>query len=685
MRIGSYALVVALVAAPAALRAQAVPADTTRLGTDPQVTAGVLANGMHYYIRANHKPEKRAELRLAVNAGSVQEDADQLGLAHFTEHMAFNGTTHFRKNELIEYMRSIGMRFGPEVNAGTGFDETVYMLTVPTDTAALFEKGLQVLDDWAQGQLFDSTEVRKERGVVTEEVRLHLGVERRLFDKELPVVFAGSRYAERYVGGSIESIQHFDPKALVRFYRDWYRPDQMAVVVVGDVDVKHVEAEVRARFGAIPAPSAPRAHTFFGVPVNDTTRYLVATDPELPMTQVGAYWRVPVDTVRTVGDYRRQLVEELYDAMLSQRLNELAQQRDPPFAGAGAGHTAMIRPQRMFMISAASQEGGQARALAALLTEAQRALQHGFTASELQRASANLLRSYEQAYAERDKTESARYTQEYVYNFLRDEPYPGIAAVYALVEQLLPAITLADVNAESGRILAGHDRGIIALAPEKTGLTPITTARLAAVFDSVQHVAVAPYQETVAETPLIAALPKPAAIVSERVVPQVGARDLRLTNGVRVVLKPTDFKADEVLLTGFSRGGSSLLSDREASLAQLVPGFVMNGGAGAFSSIELDKKLAGRRAQAYVVLGETTQTVSGSASPKDLETMFQLLYLRLTAPRADTAAFQAMRQRLRAFLENRGAEPNAVFSDTVSVTLAQHSPRRLPMTSTLVD
>ncbi len=687
MRIRPIALLVALVALPVALAGQAPPGDSTPLGKDPQVITGVLSNGLHYYIRENHRPEQRAELRLAVNAGMVTEDDDQLGLAHFTEHMAFNGTTHFPKNDLIAYMRSIGMRFGPEVNAYTRFDETVYTLTVPTDTAALFEKGLQVLDDWAEGQVFDTAEVRKERGVILEELRLHRGAEGRILDKELPVVFAGSRYADRNPGSlaSMASIQQFDPKALVRFYRDWYRPDEMAVVVVGDVDARKVEAEVRVRFGAIPTPPSPRPHPFYTVPPSDTARYLSITDPEFPMSQVGAYWRVPADTAHTVGDYRRQLVERLHDAMLGQRLNELAQKPDPPFVAAGAGHGALVRPERMYMISAAAREGEQARALAAILTEAERARQHGYTAGELDRAKADLLRNYEQAFAERDKTESANYAREYVANFLEDEPYPGIAAEYALVRQLLPTITLADVNALSGRLLAGKSRGVLAIAPEKTGLTPITTTRLAAVFDSVQQTSVAAYRDEVAAAPLVADLPAPARIVSERALPQVDARELRLANGVRVILKSTDFKADEVLLTGYAPGGASLVSDRDASLAGLVPAVVMNGGLGAFSAVDLQKKLAGKRAQVGVSLNETTANVSGSASPRDLETLFQLLYLRLTAPRADTAAFQAMRQRLHAFLDNRGAEPEAVFSDSVSVALSQHSARRRPVTSALVD
>jgi len=322
---------------PALARAQAVAPspDTTRLTLDPQVLTGTLPNGLHYYIRANHKPEKRAELRLAVNAGSVLEDPDQRGLAHVVEHMAFNGTRHFPRNALVNYLESIGMRFGADLNASTGFDETVYLLQVPTDSGGALAKGIEILGDWAHEQLFDTTMVHKERGVVLEEWRLGRGADERISNQQMPVLFGGSRYAERLPIGTEASIEHFDPRALVRFYHDWYRPDLMAVVAVGDFDAKQVESMIRRTFGPIADPVHERVRALFAIPGNDTTRYAIATDPEAGGTQVSVYWKLPADSVRTAADFRRELVERLYDRMLSARLSELAQRPDPPFLGAG--------------------------------------------------------------------------------------------------------------------------------------------------------------------------------------------------------------------------------------------------------------------------------------------------------------------------------------------------------------
>ncbi len=676
-----------LLLVPALARAQAaLPlTDTTRLTLDPQVLAGTLPNGLRYYVRANHKPEKRAELRLAVNAGSVLEDADQLGLAHVVEHMAFNGTEHFQRHELVDYLESIGMRFGADLNASTGFDETIYLLQVPTDSGGALAKGIEILGDWAHGQLFDTTMVHKERGVVLEEWRLGRGAEERISNKQLPVLFGGSRYAERIPIGTAESIEHFDPKALVRFYHDWYRPDLMAVVAVGDFDAKQVESMIRRTFAAIADPTNERARTLFSVPANDTTRYSIATDREAERTQVSVYWKLPADSVRTPADYRRELVEHLYDRMLSSRLSELAQKPNPPFIGAGAGRGRLVRADRVAFLGAAVKDGGVERGLGALVTEAERARRHGFTPGELARQKAVLLRSMEQAYDERDKTESSDFAGDYVDNFLNGDPVPGIAVEYRLYQQLLPGITLDEVNALARQALGDRDRVVLVSAPDKPGVAVPTQAQLAAVFDSVKHATIEPYHDDVADAPLVPKLPAPARIVSERALGNLGARELRLGNGVRVILKPTRFKADEVLLDAWSPGGASLLSDREAALADLIPGAVRAGGLGTFSQIELTKALAGKAARVYPSLGETTQELTGSASAKDLETLLQLAYLTVTAPRADTAAFAALKQRLRAAIENRGADPEGVYSDSLDAVLTQHSPRARPLTPALLD
>jgi zinc protease len=656
----------------------------TRLPLDPDVLAGTLPNGMRYYVRANHKPEKRAELRLVVNAGSVLEDPDQLGLAHVVEHMAFNGTRHFQKHQLVDYLESIGMRFGADLNASTDFDETTYMLQVPTDSAHALATGLEILDDWAQGQLFDTTMVHKERGVVLEEWRLGRGAEQRIRNQQLPVLFGGSRYAQRLPIGTASSIEHFDPRALVRFYHDWYRPDLMAVVAVGDFDAHAIEQAIRARFGAIPRPPRARARASFDVPARDTTRYAIATDREADQTRISVYWRAPLDSVRTEADYRRMLVERLHDRMLSTRLGELAQKPNPPFVGAGVGRGRIVRTDEVVYMGATVRDGGAATGLDALVTEAERARRFGFTPGELGRAKANLLRSLERAFAERDKTESDAYADEYVDNFLNGDPAPGIALEYRLAQTLLPGITLAEVNAVSSGG-DGRDRVVLVSAPAKPDAPVPERAQLGGVFTAVGTKTIEPYRDDVSDAPLVPTLPTPAAIAAERAIADLGARELRLGNGVRVILKPTDFKADEVLLGAWSPGGTSLLDDRDAALAGLGVAAVRAGGLGSYSQIELGKALAGKAASVYPALSSTRQELRGSASPKDLETLFQLVYLTLTAPRADTAAVAALRQRLHAVLANRGADPESVYGDSLSAVLASHSPRARPLTPALLD
>src|SRR5690606_37391542 len=397
------------------------------LPLDPSVTAGTLANGLRYYIRVNREPAQRAELRLVVNAGSVLEDEDQRGLAHFVEHMAFNGTKNFAKQELVDYLESIGMRFGPDLNAYTSFDETVYLLQVPTDSAGPLEMGFRILSDWAHQQVFDSVEVEKERGVVIEEWRLGRGAASRMRDKQLPVLFSGSRYAERLPIGDREVLETFSHEALRRFYRDWYRPDLMAVVAVGDFDAMHVEALIRRYFAGIPPARSPRPRPVYEIPGHAETLVAIATDPEATGSGVAVYYKQPVRERRDLAAYRQALVERLYNGMFNQRLFELTQQAEPPFILGSSGQGRFIRSSEAYLLNASVQDGGIIRGLQALLTEAERVARFGFTESELERTKRELLRGLEQAYAERDKTESDVYAARYVQHFLTGDPAPGIA------------------------------------------------------------------------------------------------------------------------------------------------------------------------------------------------------------------------------------------------------------------
>ena len=676
---------VTLVFASGEVRSQTPGTLAQPLPLDPHLRVGTLPNGIRYYIRANPKPEKRVELRLVVNAGSVLEDEDQRGLAHFVEHMAFNGTQHFQKHELMDYLEGIGMRPGPDLNAYTSFDETVYMLQVPTDSARIVAQAFQILEDWAHGLTFDPDEVQKERGVVIEEWRLGRGAGARMRDKQFPILFKGSRYAQRLPIGEKRILETCEVATLKRFYADWYRPDLMAVIAVGDFQVDGIEGLIRQHFAPIPPAASPKSRTVFPVPDHDSTFVAIATDREATNSSVSVYYKQPLRESRTVGDYRQDLVENLYNQMLNQRLSELTQRPDPPFIGASSGQGRFVRSKEVYTLSAGVKDGGIERGLEAILTEAERVDRHGFTQTEFDRAKQDVLRGFERAYAEREKTLSGPYASEYVRCFLVGEPTPGIAYEYDLVKALLPGIPLADVNRLAREWITDRSRVILVNAPDKAGVSVPAEKDLSATFDRVKRLEIAAYTDTVSDAPLVEKMPPPAAIVAEKADPALGTRAWTLANGVRVILKPTDFKADEVLFTAYSPGGSSLAPDRgylSAVFASRVAGL---GGLSRFSAIELQKKLAGKVARATPFISAEQEGLSGSASPRDLETMFQLIHLTFTSPRRDSSAFLAFTANTKAALANRGSNPLAAFQDTLGVTLAQHHPRALPLTSARID
>ena len=662
--------------------------DTTSsaaLPRDPKVTVGTLPNGMRYYIRQNAKPEKRAELRLVVNVGSVLEDDDQRGLAHFLEHMAFNGTARFPKNQLVSYLESVGMRFGPDINASTSFDETIYELQIPTDSASIEGKAFDILEDWARAITLDTTEIEKERGVVIEEWRLGRGADARMMDKQLPILLKGSRYADRLPIGDKPTLETFKPAAVARFYADWYRPDLMAVVAVGDFDVAKIEQLVKTHFGDVPAKPNGRARAKFNVPDQDSTLVAIATDKEAEYTTASVYFKMPRTQSTTVGGYRDDLAESLFSIMLNDRLDEMRQRPDAPFIGAGGGKSSFLGDRDAFTLTAFVPDGGVLKGLDAVLAEAVRVQKHGFTATELDRAKQNLLRSYERTYAERDKRESATLAGEYTRNFLVNESFPGIEYEYALAQRLVPGITLAEVNQLAGQWMGNANRVIAVNAPEKAGVSVPTSSQLLAVFDSASRRELAAYSDGDASRPLVSRTPRRATVVTSSRIPEIGVTRWTLSNGVRVILKPTDFKADEVLILGSSPGGASRLAPTEFARAREATTLVTEGGVGTFSQVDLQKALAGKAASAFPGIGELTETMFGRGSPKDLETVFQLMYLYFTSPRPDTTAVLAWKQRVRAALANRGASPDQAFSDTLAVTLTSHHPRSQPVTVATID
>ncbi|MCX6544233.1 MAG: pitrilysin family protein [Acidobacteria bacterium] len=591
---------------------------TQAVPVDARITIGYLPNGLRYYIRTNERPSRRAELRLVINVGSVVEDDDQRGVAHFVEHMAFNGSEHFAKQDLIKFMESIGMRLGPGVNAETGFDETVYMLHVPTDNPEAMAKAFLFLADVAHGLSFDREAIDKERGVIVEEWRQGRGADARMRDQQFPILLRGSRYSDRVPIGTKESIEGFKPEALKRFYADWYRPDLMGVIAVGDFSKSAIEAMIKAQFGAIPAPPHPRPRTAFEVPDHPETLFAVATDAEAAMTTVGVYNMLPLRDQTTVGAYRQQQVERLYTNMLTERLAELTLRADPPFMKAVVGRGLFVRTKEAATLMALVREDGIESGLRALVTESTRAARFGFTPAELEREKRDTMRLYEGAFAERDKEESAVLAAEYIRNFTQQEPLPGITYEYGLVQRFLPNITLQEVN-QVAKEWTGGSRIVLVNAPQKDGLKVPDAARLAAAIKSGAETDVTPYVEVAANQSLFDELPKPGSVVRSKTREAFGVTEWELSNGVKVMLKPTDFKQDEVVFRATSPGGTSLASDKDYIAAMTAPQVIAAGGVGTFDVIQLRNILSGKAVAVRAFIDDTREGIAGGGSPKELE------------------------------------------------------------------
>lgn len=649
------------------------------LPLDPAVRSGTLENGLRYYVRENRRPEGRAELRLVVSAGSVLEEEDQLGLAHFLEHMAFNGTESFPKLELVKYLEAVGMTFGPEVNAYTGFDETVYLLQIPTDDLAVLEVGIRILQEWAHRVTLEGEEIEKERGVVVEEWRQGRGASARMLDRQLPVLLRGSRYAERLPIGRVEILQSFPHEALRRFYRDWYRPDLMAVVAVGDFDGEAVEELIRERFAAIPHPNRPRPRPEFPVPTHADTLMGLAKDPEATTSQVALLFKENRPSPSTAADYRNLLVEELAIRMLDGRLFELTRQEDPPVAAAGTGKDQLVRGTRFFQIAALVKEGGLGRGLQALAREGERVARFGFLPSELERAKSELLREMEQRWLDRDNQPSGLFADQLVAYFLEQEPAPGIAFEFEAARALLPGIALEEVTEALRRWIRQGSLVVLVSAPLREGSVVPSEAELLEVLRSVATEDLAPYQDAGYAEALLPNPPSPRPVVKEETIPEVGVTVWTLGNGVRVVFKPTPFREDEIMLQAFRPGGYSRAAVQDHFSALLSAQIVAAGGVGNLDAVDLQKKLAGKAVSLTPYISELFEGFTGKTSPRDVETLLQLVYLYFTAPRRDEVAFRALQAQLDALLTNRGRSPLAAFQDTLTVTMGQGHPRARPL------
>jgi zinc protease len=655
---------VAQVATPPAPIAPELALDRT-LPIDTAVRTGRLPNGLCYFIRQNARPEKRVSMRLAVNAGAIQEEPNQRGLAHFLEHMAFNGTTNFKPGELVSFLESIGARFGPHVNAMTSFDETVYMLDIPTDRPGYVEKGMLVLHDFAHGISLLPAEVEKERGVVLEEWRGRLGAGSRLTDKQLPVIFQGSRYAERLPIGLPEILKSAPAERLVEFYQKWYRPDLMAVVVVGDLPVDQAEKLVRDTFSKIPAATGAPATVDTTVPSHKETLVNMSTDPEAQGWSISLAFKGKAEHDTTVRGYRKSLVESLVSQMLNLRLRDIARRPNAPFLAASAGTSNIGRTLELFEIEATVPEGQITEGLGAIIQEARRMQVHGFSEDELNRAKAALLAAYERAYRERTTSESASYANEYVRHFLEQEPIPGIEMEYKIAATYLPTVTMEEVAGLAKELITDDNRVVLGVAPEKKETPPPREDMLRTVIARASTAPVDPWKEATAGRALVEKDPVAGKVTGRRSVAEIGATVLTLSNGVEVWLKPTDFKNDQILFTSYAPGGLSLASEKEFKSAAIATAMVGVGGMGGLNPVDLSKMLSGKIAQASPSISQYSHGVSGSATPKDLETALQLNYLALTAPNMTPDVLELLKRRLTGALQNRDQNPRAVFGEKV--------------------
>jgi len=649
---------------------------------DPNIRIGKLDNGLTYYVKYNKKPEKRMELRLAVNAGSVCETDGQQGLAHFVEHMCFNGTKNFPSNRIVDMLEEMGVKFGEELNASTSFDQTTYMLKVPTDSIEWINRGFQVLEDWAHQVSLDDTEIEKERGVIVEEWRLGLGAEDRMMQKYIPVILKGSRYADRLPIGKVDVIKSFAHDTLRAFYKSWYRPDLMAVIVVGDIDPSLAEAKIKDHFSGIQKAVNAPARVEYPIPGNVEPLISVVTDKEASGYSAEIFFKHPKEENVTYRDYRNELIKTLYSGMLNKRLQEIRQKPESPFVYAYAGYGPFLgRSVDVYSLAFNAKENQIEKSLDLVLTENQRARQYGFTATELDREKKDMLTNYETMAKEADKTESASYAEEFIRNYLDRECIPGIQKEFEIVKQYLPGITLEELNKDGSTWTTDDNMVVLITAQEKEGINVPTVEQVREIIRSVGSKKIEAYVDKVSDKPLLKEIPAGSRVIKRTDDPKFGFTELVFGNGVHMILKPTDFKNDEILFSAYSPGGNSLYPDKDVLSAFVAPQIIAQSGLGEYDFTGLQKKLSGNTARIRPYISELNEGMSGNCTPKDLETLLQLNYLYFTQTRRDESAYDAYISRIKNMIKPLRANPQAIFQDTLTKIISMNSPRAFALPS----
>ena len=643
---------------------------------DPAVRTGKLPNGFTYYIRKNIEPKNRVQLYLANKIGSIMENDDQRGLAHFMEHMGFNGTKNFPKNELVNYLQKAGVRFGADLNAYTSFDETVYQLPIPSDDPEVLKNGIQIMRDWAQDATLDPTEIDKERGVVLEEKRLGKGAQQRMQDQYLPMLFNNSRYSDRLPIGTEEVLKNFSTETIKQFYQDWYRPDLQALIVVGDIDVDAMEQTIKAKFSDLKNPANPRPRTQYSISLLNKNQFIAVTDKEFPVSVAQIMIKHPETKLITTNDYKNSILRSLFNSMIGTRFADMSKQADPPFLQAGASISGFLAGLDMYNVFVVAKPGEMERGFKSILTETERVQRFGFTQTELDRAKQSYLTNMESSFKEKDKTPSESLVNEYLRHFLEQEASPGIEYEFKLANTMFGGINLSDVNDLSKKYITDVNRDVIIMGPEKDKASLPDETKIDGWISGTKSSNISAYVDQVSDKPLLSAKLIGSKVTTESKIPELGITEFKLSNGVKVVLKPTDFKNDEISFTAFSAGGSSLYSDADFQSALYATTIIRTGGLGEFNSVQLPKLLSGKKVSVSPYISERFEGMSGSTSPKDIETALQLTYLYFTQPRKDAETFKGLIAQQIGGLANRGNDPNSVFADSVAAILGNYNVRR---------
>ena len=651
--------------------------ETDAIPFDASVKKGKLKNGLTYYIKKNAKPENKVDLRLIINAGSILENDDQQGLAHFMEHMCFNGTKRFPKNQLVDYLQSIGVKFGQHLNAYTSFDETVYFLPIPSDSPEKVEKGFQIIEDWAFNADLTPEEIDKERGVVLEEYRLGLGASKRMQDKYIPKMMYNSQYANRLPIGKKEILENFTYDKVTSFYKDWYRPNLMSVIVVGDIDVAEMEKKIKDHFEKYQNPKNEKPRKTFEVPNHKETFVSIESDKEAAQTQIQLLYKDygSPKKIKTIGDYKNRLAEGLFSTMLNNRLNELTNSPTPPFTYGYTYHGGTFaREKEAFQSFAMIDEKKQIEALKVLVSENERVKKFGFTAGEFERAKNEILSRVESQFKDKDKTESENFVWECQSNFLEGMPMSGIEWEYATIQKILPTINLTQVNGLIKDFIKDDNRVIVITSPEKEGLKKVTEAEVLEAL-KVNSSDLKPYEDKAVASSLIRNTVKEGSIAKKETNDKIGATTLTLSNGAKVTYKKTDFKNDEIMLEAISFGGSNLYSNDEMKKTQFANGGLTEAGFSGLKQNDIDKFMAGKIASVYPYISNTTEGFRGSTTPKDLEYAFQMIHAYFTDLNFDADAFEGYKQKQSNFFENMISQPNFYFQQEFYTHLNKENPR----------